>query len=249
MKNNFQLATLLLVALAMFSVTLYWFRPAPDKLTRVTVAGEAESKVAPDMAVITFSVVTQNNQALAAQQENARKSEAVKQSVQAITANAKSEIKTADYSLQPEQDYGGKMPRIVGYTARNSVTVAVADLNAVGAIIDAATKAGANSVEGVSFVLREDSPAHGDALALASRQAMAKAEAISSSLGGRIVRVVETHEGGVQPYAPALENNSYASASNASMISAKPSYITPVATGSLNVRSQVVLTVDIDVKR
>jgi uncharacterized protein YggE len=168
MKNNFQLPTLPLIALAMFAVMLYWFRPAPDKLTRVTVAGEAEAKVAPDTAVITFSVVTQNQQAVTAQQENARKSESVKQSVQAIAVNTKSEIKTADYSLQPEQINAEKMPRIVGYTARNSVIISIADLNAVGAIIDAATKAGANSVEGVSFVLREDSPARGAALALAS---------------------------------------------------------------------------------
>ena len=227
---------------------LYWFRLAPDRLTRVTVAGEAESKVAPDTAVIIFSVVTQNSQAVTAQQENARKSEAVKQSVQTVAAKAKSEIKTADYSLQPEQDYGGRMPKIVGYTARNSVTVSIADLNAVGAVIDAATKAGANSVEGVSFVLREDSSARGDALTLASRQAMTKAESIANSLNGRIVRVVETHEGGVQSYAPAPENNYNTSVSNANMV-AKPSYTTPVAAGSLNVLSQVVLTVDIDVKR
>lgn len=246
MKNNVQLGALLLVALVMFALTLYWFRPTTDKLTRVTVAGEAEAKVAPDTALITFSVVTQNSQAVTAQQENARKSEAVKQSVQTIAAGAKSEIKTADYSLQPEQDYGGKMPKIVGYTARNSVTVSIADLNQVGAVIDSATKAGANSVEGVSFVLREDSPAHGEALNLASRQAMAKAEAIASSLGGRVVRVVETHEAGIQPY----ENNDYKLISNSnSTTSLNRSYTTPIASGSLNVRSQVVLTVDIEVKR
>lgn len=205
MKNNVQLRALLFVALIMFALTLYWFRPTTDKLTRVTVAGEAEARVAPDTAVLTFSVVTQNTQAVTAQQENVRKSEAVKQSVQTIAASAKSEIKTADYSLQPEQDYAGRMPKIVGYAARNSVTVSITDLNQVGAVIDAATKAGANSVEGVSFVLREDSPAHGEALNLASRQAMAKAEAIASSLGGRVVRVVETHEAGIQPYPFALK--------------------------------------------
>ena len=250
MKNNFQLIVLLLVALAMFGLTLFWFRPVPDKLTRVTVAGEAETKVQPDTAQITFSVVTQNSQALQAQQENARKSEAVKTAVTSLTANAKPEIKTADYSLQPEQDYGGKMPKIVGYTARNSVTVSIADLTQVGAIIDAATKAGANSVEGVQFVLREDSPAHGAALAMASKQALAKAESIADSLNGRIVRVVETHEAGVTPYQPQPEANDYKSMPNAaSMMTARKSApSTPVQAGSLEVRSEVVLTVEIDVR-
>lgn len=250
MKNNFQLAALLLVALAMFAVTLYWFRPAPDKLTRVTVAGAAETKVQPDTALITFAVLTQNREAVVAQQENARKSEAVQKAVEAVASDAKPEIKTADYNLQPEQDYNGRMPKIVGYTARNSVTVSIADLKAVGAVIDAATKAGANSVEGVQFVVREDSPAHGAALAIASKQARAKAEAIANSMNGKIVRVVESHEAGVQPYPPAPENNYAAMSSNASMApAAKPAYKTTIAAGSLDVSSQVVMTVEIEVAR
>ena len=47
------------------------------RTTKVTVAGEAISRVEPDTAVVSLSVVTQSPQALTAQQENARKSEAV----------------------------------------------------------------------------------------------------------------------------------------------------------------------------
>ena len=247
MKNNFQLAALLLIALSMFALTLFWFRPASDKSTRVTVSGDAQTRVQPDTALITFAVVTQNREAVVAQQENARKSEAVQTAVSAIAASDKLEIKTADYSLQPEQDYIGRMPRIVGYTARNSVTVSIQDLTRVGAVIDAATKAGANSVENTAFVVREDSPARGAALAVASKQAMVKAEAIANSLNGKIVRVVETHEAGIQPYSPASEENAaHKMASNAAM---SRSSVTPIAAGSLDVRSQVVLTVEIEVKR
>jgi uncharacterized protein YggE len=247
MKNNFQLAVLLLVALAMFAFTLYWFRAAPNNLTRVTVSGEAQSRVAPDTAVVTLSVVTQNAQAINAQQDNARKSEAVISAIKAVAATA--ELKTGDYNLQPEQDYGGKMPKIVGYTARNSVTASVSDLNIVGAVIDAATKAGANSVEGVQFVVRQDSPAHGAALALATRQAMAKAESIAASLDGRIVRIIESHEGGFPIRQSAPDYNYGAMNSNMSMSSAKPPSITPVEAGSLNVRSQVALIAEIEIKR
>ena len=49
----------------------------PNRTTKVTVAGEALTKVEPDAAVVVLSVVTQNTQAITAQQENARKSEAV----------------------------------------------------------------------------------------------------------------------------------------------------------------------------
>jgi uncharacterized protein len=249
MKNNLQLIALLSLALSMFAIALYFFRPiGQNSLTRATVSGEAETEIAPDTALITFAVVTQNAQAVAAQQENARKSEAVQQAVEAVVvaANARHEVKTSDYSLQPEQDYGGKMPKIVGYTARNAVTISIGDLEAVGAVIDAATKAGANSVEGVSFVVREDSPARGASLAVASRQAMAKAETLAKSLNGQIVRVVESREGGIDPR-PSTNEYNY-NMSNASM-TANRSYTTPVQAGKLNMRSQVVLIVEIEVKK
>jgi len=248
MKNNVYKIFFLAVGLILFAAALYVYRPNQNKLTRVTVVGDAQTRVAPDTAVITFSVVTQSNQALNAQQENARKSEAVKTAVEAIAASAKPEIKTSDYSLSPEQDYSSeRMPKIIGYEVKNTVTVSLSDLTQVGAVIDAATKAGANSVEGIAFVLRENSPAQGDALALAARQAMTKAESIARSLNGVIVRVVESREGGAPDISRNPEAERMAMTSN-SMMAAKPVYNTPVQAGSLNVRSQVVLVVEVEIK-
>jgi hypothetical protein len=249
MKNNVVKIVLLSLALVLFAAALYVYRPTRNRLTLITVVGDSQTKVAPDTAQVTFSVVTQGNQALGAQQENARKSEAVKTAVEALgAAGNKIEVKTSAYNLSPEQDYSGKMPRIVGYEVKNSVTVSVGDLNQVGAVIDAATKAGANSVEGIAFVVREDSPAQGEALALAARQAMAKAEAIAQSLHGRVVRVVETHEGGAQDfqsqrYPSAKPYSEYMNSNSA----ANTSYTTPVQAGALNVRSQVVLVVEVEI--
>ena len=244
--NNIYKIVMLALALVVFAAALYVYRPVQNKYTRITVVGDSQTKIAPDTAVITFSVVTQDKQALNAQQENAKKSEAVKQAVEAITANAKPEIKTSDYSLNPEQDYySGKMPKILGYEVKNTVSVSINDLSQVGAVIDAATKAGANSVEGIRFVLGETSPAQGDALSLATKQAMAKAESIAQSLNGKIVRVVETTEGGVPNRQPMpLSENYDKMSTNTAMNS---SYTTPVQAGSLNVRSQVVLVVEVEI--
>ncbi|HBB96337.1 MAG TPA: hypothetical protein DC054_13200 [Blastocatellia bacterium] len=130
-----------------------------SRTTKVTVAGEATSRVEPDTAVLTVSVVTQNAQALNAQQENARKSEAVTAAVK-TTAGSSVEIKTSDYTLQPQYDYrDNRLPKIVGYNARNSVIVTMTDLKNVGAVIDAASNAGANSIDGIaSFCARPVPP-------------------------------------------------------------------------------------------
>lgn len=247
MNNNVCKFIFLVIGFVLFAAALYVYRPTQNKLTRITVIGDAQTKIAPDTAVITFSVVTQNAQALNAQQENAKKSEAVKTAVEAVT-DAKPEVKTSDYNLSPQQDYSMDTPKISGYEVKNTVTVSIKDLSKVGAVIDAATKAGANSIEGIQFVLRENSPAQGDALALATRQAMTKAEAIAQSLNGVIVRVVESIEGGA-PIIP--ERDNYASSNSAMVMnmSAKPIYNTPVQAGSLNVRSQVVLVVEVEISR
>ena len=95
--------------------------------TRLLVTGESDAKVPPDTAVIVLSVVTQSHGALDAQQQNARKSEAVIGAVKAA-AGPNPEVETSDYSLNPQRDYGGGMPRIVGYEARNSVSVTTSAL-------------------------------------------------------------------------------------------------------------------------
>ena len=217
--------------------------------TRVMVTGESDSKAAPDTAVVVLSVVTQSKGALDAQQQNARKSDAVIQAVKQ-SAGANADVKTSDYSLEPQRDWWGGMPRIKGYEAHNTVTVTTSALDNVGALIDAATQAGANSVDGVSFILREGERAHGQSLADASKQAMAKAQAMAQSLGGRITRVVEEREGNF-PERPAspddlMVNGLPYSAANANMSWYKDARRTPVEAGTLNVRSQVYLIVEIE---
>jgi uncharacterized protein len=249
MKTNIWKFVLVTIGLGLFAAALYLYRPAaPNNYTRVTVVGEAQTEVPPDSAVVAFSVITQNAQAVAAQQENARKIEAVMKALENNAGGAKQEVKTSNYNLQPEQDYSGNgMPKIVGYEARNTVVVTTDKLDQVGVLIDAATKAGANSVEGISFVLRDDSRKRGDALGTATRQAMAKAEAIAESLGGRIVRVVETVEGGANPTPVVYATPAMASTNSTAM--SKPEFKTQIQAGAIDVRGQVTLVVEIDARR
>ena len=124
------------------------------------VTGDSIISAQPDTAILTISVVTQARAALDAQQQNANKSDAVVRALK-TAAGAGAEIKTSGYTLQPQRVYKeNQPPTIVGYEARNSVSVTLADLTKVGAVIDAASQAGANDVSGISFTLRKDRPAH-----------------------------------------------------------------------------------------
>lgn len=208
----------------------------PNRTTKVTVAGEAMTKVEPDAAVLVVSVVTQNSQAIVAQQENARKSEAVANAIKAA-AGKDAEIKTSDYTLQPKYDYrDNQLPKIIGYDARNSVIVTMSELKNVGAVVDAASGAGANSIDNVSFILRQTSPARGQALADATHQAMNKAKSIAQALGGRVARVVEETETSTVAGSQIHETMSY---------DAKRGE-TPITAGHLNIKSNVQLIVEIE---
>ena len=212
----------------------------PARVTKVTVVGEAVAKVEPDVAVLVLSVITQSGQAITAQQENARKSEAVAKAIQAIAGN-NAEIKTSDYSLQPQYDYrDNRLPKIIGYNARNTVIVTMPDLKNVGAVVDAASSAGANSVDRVSFILRQTSPARGQALADATQQAMNKAQSIAQALGGRVLRVVEEHE------EAAVSTGSRMSYDNLQLDAKTNLATTPIESGQLSINSNVQLIVEVE---
>lgn len=210
-------------------------------LTRVIVSGDAVVEAQPDTAILTLAVVTQNASASEAQAENASKSEAVVRAVRAA-AGTGAEVKTSGYSLQPQFVYKeGAPPTITGYVARNAVTVTMGELSRVGRVIDAASAAGANSVDGLAFTLRRDEPAQRQALGDATREAVSKARLIAETLGGRFVRIVEVQESGTVRPVPVYERDAGQFA-----IAKQSSTPTPIESGSLEIRAQVQLVAEIE---
>jgi uncharacterized protein YggE len=214
------------------------------QLARVSVTGEAVITSSPDTAILSLAVVTQNASASEAQAENASRTDAVVRAVRAA-AGAAAEVKTGGYSLQPQFAYKeGAAPVITSYVARNNVVVTTSDLTKVGAVIDAASRAGANSVDGLSFTLRRDTEVRAQALAGATKAALDKARVIAEALGGRFVRVVEVQEAGVvRPPIP-LQYDRMESLKTM-QASAPP---TPIEPGTLDTRAQVQLVAEIETR-
>jgi uncharacterized protein YggE len=207
---------------------------------RVVVSGDSTVRARPDTANVTVAVVTQAQTALAAQTDNARKSDAVVRAVKAA-AGAGAEVETSGYSLQPQYTYRqNEAPLIQSYQARNGVNVTLGDLSRVGAVIDAATNAGANNVDGISFTLRQDRQARDQALGEATREALRKAQVMAQALGGRVTRIIEVQEAGTQPRpVPIYKTETMARAVSSDAMQ------TPVEIGTLDIRSQVQLVAEI----
>ncbi len=211
---------------------------ADKRVTRVIVSGDSLVQALPDTAILTISVVTQAKNALEAQQQNAAQSDAVVRTLK-TAAGAGAEVKTSGYSLQPQRIYReNQPPTITGYEARNTVTVTIGDLTKVGPVIDAAAQSGANDIGGVAFTLRKDRPARDEALAQATREAMAKAQVIAQALGGRVVRIVEVLEEGTVRPRPLYEA--------ADMMRAQKSVATPIEIGTLDISGRVQVVAEVE---
>ena len=209
--------------------------------TRVVVSGDALVQARPDTATISVAVVTQAQTALAAQQENARRSDVVVRALKAASGTG-AEVETSGYSLQPQYTYRENQPPLIkGYEARNTVSVTLGDLTKVGPVIDAATGAGANTIDNLSFTLRRDEPARDEALAAATREALRKAQVMAVALGGRVGRIIEVQEASAGRPVPIYDMRAMRGGMASEAMQAK----TPVEIGTLDIRAQVQLVAEI----
>ena len=202
----------------------------------ITVAGEGRSFAVPDMASLNLGVASRGLTAADALGAN---STALASVLARLAADgiAPRDIQTSGLSVSPRYDYSDNGDgRVVGYDARNMVTVRVRDLPALGALIDAALAAGANEFNGLSFGLADDRAAIDAARRAAVADARARADLYAKAAGvslGRIVTISET-AGFEAPQPMALR---------AAPMAAPPPV--PVAAGELSLGAQISMVFEI----
>ncbi|WP_265500008.1 SIMPL domain-containing protein [Paracoccus beibuensis] len=172
--------------------------------SRLTVSGEGQSRVAPDMATVQLGVTTQADSAAEAMRLNSDQQAAVIEALRGAGID-ETQIQTSGLTLNPMMNYPeNQAPEVTGYQASNIVSVRVTDLARTGEVLDAIVAAGANEINGITFS-REDGAealdqARRDAVADARRKAEVLAEASGTTLGPIIaLRDVATGGGGPRP--------------------------------------------------
>jgi uncharacterized protein len=166
-------------------------QPAGSPPRIVTTATE-EVEIAPDRAVLTFTVETRARTAAAAGTENARIQAAVLDTLRRVGI-ASAQLRTQGVSISPEYEYpreGGR-PTVVGYQAQNSIQVEVRQIALIGTVIDAGLSRGATNVGGLRFFASSTESATREAMRKAVQRARADADAIAEAAGGRIAGVLE----------------------------------------------------------
>lgn len=229
-----------LLAVCISSIASAQQLAAPVSTIHVTANATLQAK--PDRVEIDIGVVTQGARADPTAAENATHVAAVLAALHNLVRND-TDIKTVSYALTPDYRYqpAGAQPEISGYTATNLVQVTLDDLQKMGTVIDAATRAGANRIQDIRFTLRDPEGAHLQALRKAAEAARREADTLASTLGVHIVRVLSVEEGGgfvipIRPWRPTVMRAEVAREA------------TPVEAGTLDVNANVTLAVEVDAR-
>jgi uncharacterized protein YggE len=209
---------------------------APSGPPIIRTQGEAVLTVEPDLAELQIGMVTEDPSAKAASQNNAVRADAVLKTLYELLGR-NADIKTIGYSINPVY----ATPRdgnsvITHYRATSMVRVKTDKIKQVGEIIERANKAGADTAGALQFTLKDDSAVQLKALEQASLEARAKANAIASALGLKIIRILEVEEIDRGP-GPIFRSRGFAEADMASAS-------TPIEAGTVEIDAAVVLTAE-----
>ena len=207
----------------------------------VTATGTATVRRAPDRAFVSFATETRASRPDQAQRDNAAAMEKVRAQLddQKIPPEA---IRTTSFNLREDVDWvnGQRVPR--GYVVSNVIEVRVDGLDTLGGLLDKVVEAGATSVGGIRFDLKNREAAEREAVRLAVADARARAEAAAEGAGVRIVRIQSIEEqGGPEPPRPVQMMRMEAAVA----ADAGP---TPVAAGEIEIVAHVRLTAVIDAR-
>jgi uncharacterized protein YggE len=171
-----------------------WVASVPPART-ITVTAEGKTTATPDLAEITFSVVSQGQNPQTLATNNTQKINAVLQFV-ASQNIATSDIATTGYDLEPTYNYNNTMQSntITGYTLTQTVTVKIHDLTNVATVLSGLAPLGVNQIGGVDFTFNDPDTfvalARVDAMNKAETKAVQMANQAGTSLG-EVVNVAE----------------------------------------------------------
>jgi uncharacterized protein len=201
----------------------------------ITVTAAGTTTIVPDVVRVSLGINASRSTVEAARAQAAKVMSAIVAAAKKLGVDGKN-IQTANVSLYP-QYASGSQSRIVGYTMSEEVTITVRDVDKAGSIVDAATSAGANTVDGLVFDVADPANARDAARVAAIGVARTRAEAMARAAGvslGGVVSISDVSVSSPVPY-PATYGAALRAADAA----------TPVLPGTQDLDAQVTVVFEI----
>ena len=164
------------------------------KSPTVAIGVEGTAKAAPDKAVITVGLITNDPSSEAAAAKNNRDFAKIVMVAKENGIGAV-DLQTAGVNVNPKYNYsadGGES--LDGYVASNSLTITMRDLPKIGKLLADLTAAGANSVSGPFFGLEDNEALRDKARENAFDNAERRALSYARKAGFKSVRLLTINE-------------------------------------------------------
>ena len=189
----------LILATAVAIVSLLRDRWVNPNQNQITVYGEGKVQYVPDTATITLGV--QVNKATTAADALTQMNDQIKKITDAVTALGvpTTDIKTQSYNLSPAYDYKDGVSTVSGYNASQNLNIKAEGVdkntNLVNSIVAAASTAGTNNVQGISYFMDNLNDLRQKARIAAIEDARAKSTALSQAAGiAKLGKVLSWYE-------------------------------------------------------
>ena len=113
---------------------------------------------------------------------------------------AERDLQTQNISVNPQYDYENnrRQPRIIGYSATNTLVVKLRDIEKAGEVLDAAVSDGANRLGGLSFGFSDPESVMNEARKAAVANARAKAELYAKAADVNLGDILQIQDGFAQ---------------------------------------------------
>ncbi len=157
----------------------------------ITVVGKSGMEATPDVAKVSLGVSSRAATPSIAREDNTAAINATLAALAEMGIEEK-DIQTTNMNMWNNYDSNGNL---TGYRMSTDLTVYVRDITKAGDVVDAAIAAGANELNGVSYLLSNEDEMYNTALADAIALARTKAEVLAEAAGktvGQVKKVDET---------------------------------------------------------
>jgi uncharacterized protein YggE len=180
----------------------------------LTVTGQGEISRAPDLATVAVAIGTNDDDATRALSENNRRFAALSGQLATLGIAATDITSTSIQSYFNPRGTTQDAGQVFGFVVTRDVQINVTAFAQLGAVVDAATTAGAGRINGVVYGFRDRHLVDRAALAAAVADAYAQAQVIASAAHVHIVRVLrianEPSAGPAMPLALSLRRTAEA---------------------------------------
>lgn len=206
-----------------------------DEKGYISLSGSMEREVEPNVARVTFSVVTTAQDVKKASEENNIITNKIITALKEITNEETDKIKTINFSVNPVYETRTNNKReIINYTVNNSVSVETKNTKSISKLIDTALANGANRFNGLSFSFENDKTACNEMYPTLLKEMKTEADIIAKAAGTSITKIKQIN-------ASCSTNMSY---SNRVMYAAKAEGMamdtaTPIEAGKVKVSIRV----------